>query len=56
MDNRYHYDPESDSLYIPIKQGNEDSFEEIVPGINVELDEASEIVGVASKPLGSPTN
>ena len=33
---RYHYDEESDSLLIHLKEGEEESFEEVVPGINSE--------------------
>ncbi len=43
---RYQYDKKSDSLYICIREGEEERFEEIVPGINVELDENGEIIGV----------
>jgi uncharacterized protein YuzE len=46
MDKKYHYDEKSDSLFICLKEGTEDSFEEIVPGINVELDKDHEIIGV----------
>ncbi len=46
MSKRYHYDPESDSLYICVREGEEDSFEEIVPGINVEFDENQEVIGI----------
>ena len=46
MNKRYNYDGKSDSLYIYIKAGEEESFEEIVPGINVELDKNNEIIGV----------
>jgi uncharacterized protein YuzE len=44
--NRHHYDEKSDSLYIFLKEGKEESFEEIVPGINVELGKNDEIIGV----------
>ena len=43
---KYYYDKESDSLLINIKEGEEESFEEIIPGINVELNEAGEIIGI----------
>jgi len=33
------YDSESDVLYIAAKAGKEESFVEIAPGINVELNE-----------------
>lgn len=46
MNKRYNYDEKSDSLYIYIKKGEEESFEEIVPGINVELDKNNEVIGI----------
>ncbi len=46
MDKKYNYDKESDSLFIYLKEGEEESFEEIVPGINIELNEKEEIIGV----------
>ena len=46
MNKRYNYDEKSDSLYIYIKEGEEERFEEIVPGINIELDRNNEIIGI----------
>jgi len=46
MNKKYNYDKESDSLFIFIKEGEEESFEEVAPGINVELNEKGEIIGV----------
>jgi len=46
MNKKYNYDEKSDSLYIYLKEGEEESFEEIVPGINVELDKDGEVVGI----------
>ena len=46
MNKRYNYDKKSDSLYIYLKEGEEDSFEEIVPGINIEFDKNNDIVGI----------
>ena len=43
---KYHYDKKSDSIFIQLREGEEDSFEEIAPGINIELDKNSEIIGV----------
>ncbi|MBI2667884.1 DUF2283 domain-containing protein [Candidatus Woesearchaeota archaeon] len=43
---KYNYDKKSDSLFIYIKEGKEESFEEIVPGINIELGKNNEIIGV----------
>ena len=46
MNKKYNYDKGSDSLYIYLKEGEEESFEEIIPGINIELDKNNEILGV----------
>lgn len=46
MSKKHYYDKKSDSLYICIKEGEEESFEEIVPGINIELDKNDEVIGV----------
>jgi len=46
MDKRYNYDEKSDSLYIYVKEGEEEKFEEIVPGINIELDKNNNIIGI----------
>ena len=46
MDKKYNYDKESDSLFIYLKEGEEESFEEIAPGINIELNESGEIIGI----------
>jgi uncharacterized protein YuzE len=46
MDERYNYDEKSDSPYIPMRDGEEEKFEEIVPGINVELDKNNKIIGI----------
>jgi len=46
MNKKYQYDKESDSLYICIKEGEEDRYEEVVPGINVEYDDKDEIIGI----------
>lgn len=46
MNEKYNYDEKSDSLYIYLKEGEEESFEEIVPGINIEFDENKEIIGI----------
>lgn len=46
MNERYHYDEKSDSLFICIQKGEEESFEEVAPGINVELDEHKNIIGI----------
>jgi uncharacterized protein YuzE len=46
MNQKYHYDKESDSLFICLKEGEEEGFEEIIPGINIELDKNNKIIGV----------
>ncbi len=49
------YDSDADVLYIATKKGLEESTVEIAPGINVELDEKGEVMGIeilrASKTL-----
>lgn len=40
------YDSRSDVLYIGIKKGAEEEFIEISPGINVELDEKGQVIGI----------
>lgn len=45
-DMKYNYDKESDSLLIHVKEGEEESFEEIIPGINIELNKKGEIIGL----------
>ena len=40
------YDSKSDILYIVAKKGQEDEFVEIAPGVNVELDEKGEVIGI----------
>ena len=46
MNEKYNYDKKSDSLFIYLKEGEEESFEEIIPGINIELDKDNEIIGI----------
>ena len=43
---KYYYDKESDSLLINVSEGEEENFEEIIPGINIELNKEGEIIGV----------
>lgn len=40
------YDSKSDVLYIVARKGKEEEFVEIAPGINVELDEKGEVIGI----------
>ena len=51
------YDPSSDVLYLVTKEGVEAEFREVLPGVNVEMDEEGHVIGVeilgASKVLGN---
>jgi len=40
------YDPSSDVLYIATREGIEEEFTEVVPGVNVELDRKGNVLGV----------
>ena len=40
------YDYESDVLYIVAKKGVEEEFVEVAPGINVELDDRGQVIGI----------
>ena len=44
--NKYNYDKESDSLFIYLEEGEEESYEEVAPGINIELDKDNNIIGI----------
>lgn len=46
MNKKYNYDEKADSLFIYLEEGEEDSFEEIVPGINLEMDKNGKVIGV----------
>jgi len=46
MNNKYHYDKKSDSLFIYLKEGEEERFEEIIPGINIEFNKNNEVIGI----------
>ncbi len=43
---KYNYDKKADVLFVCLKEGVEDSFEEIVPGVNVELDSKGDVIGI----------
>ncbi|MEA3344148.1 MAG: DUF2283 domain-containing protein [Patescibacteria group bacterium] len=51
------YDPKSDVLYLGVREGEEEEFVEVSPGINIELDQKGQVIGVeilnASKVLKS---
>lgn len=40
------YDSKADILYIVARRGKEEEFIEIAPGVNVELDEKGEVIGI----------
>lgn len=40
------YDRRSDVLYIVTKRGEEEEFVEIAPGVNVELNDRGEVIGI----------
>ena len=42
---KIHYDEKSDVLYLG-KEGREEEVVEVAPGLNIELDENGEIIGV----------
>lgn len=55
------YDLKSDVIYIVAKKGKEEEFIEIAPGINVELDENGQVIGIeilnasqVLKPIAKP--
>jgi uncharacterized protein YuzE len=41
-----HYDPESDVFYLGIRKGQEEEYVEVASGINAELDERGQIIGI----------
>jgi uncharacterized protein YuzE len=41
-----HYDPQSDVLYFLVRDGEEERFVEVAEGVNVELDEEGQLLGV----------
>jgi len=51
------YDQKADVLYIGVKRGIEEEFVEVSPGINIELDQNGQVIGIeilnASKILKS---
>ena len=40
------YDASTDVLYLVTHEGVETEFEEIIPGVNVEMDEQGQVIGV----------
>jgi uncharacterized protein YuzE len=56
-----HYDYESDVLYIVARKAMEEEFIEVTPGINVELDDKGQVIGIeilnaskCLKPIAKP--
>jgi uncharacterized protein YuzE len=43
---KIHYDKKKDIIYIVTKPGEEEEFVEIADGVNLELDEKKEIIGI----------
>jgi uncharacterized protein YuzE len=46
MSGQIRYDPGSDTLYLLIKEGYEEEFVEVADGVNVELDEDGDLLGI----------
>jgi uncharacterized protein YuzE len=44
--NNFNYDPKADVFYIGVKQGSEEEFIEIAPGINIEMDNRKQVIGI----------
>jgi uncharacterized protein YuzE len=43
---KVNYDPSADVLYLVTQKGVEAEFREVIPGVNVELDEKGQVIGV----------
>jgi uncharacterized protein YuzE len=41
-----HYDPQSDVLYFLVRDGEEERFVEVAEGVNVEVAEEGQLLGV----------
>jgi len=44
--NIINYDSKSDVFYVGIKNGEEQECVEVAPGINVELDQSNQVIGI----------
>lgn len=57
---KIYYDKKTDVLWFMIKSGPEEEYKEVAPGVNVELGENGELLGIeildASKILGAKLN
>lgn len=43
---RVNYDPATDILYLVTQEGVEAEFKEVIPGVNIEMDEDGQVIGV----------
>lgn len=43
---KFHYDKKHDILYIAVKEGEEEEFVEIAEGVNIELNDKGELIGI----------
>ncbi|MDI6655255.1 MAG: DUF2283 domain-containing protein [Candidatus Hydrothermarchaeota archaeon] len=43
---KFHYDKKHDVLYIVVKEGEEEEFVEIAEGVNIELNDKGELIGI----------
>jgi uncharacterized protein YuzE len=41
-----HYDPQMDIFYIGLKKGSEEEFIELAPGINIEMENKKQVIGI----------
>jgi uncharacterized protein YuzE len=41
-----HYDPQSDTLYFLVREGEKERFVEVAEGVNVEVDQEGQLLGV----------
>lgn len=48
------YDKDTDSLILVLKEGEEDYYEEVAPGINVEFNKEGEIIGIEVQNANRP--
>ncbi|MCL4366227.1 DUF2283 domain-containing protein [Patescibacteria group bacterium] len=57
INQKIYYDKKTDVLWLNIKNGPEEEYKEVAPGIGVELNKKGELLGIeilnASKVLGS---
>lgn len=46
IQNPVHYDPKVDVLYIAMREGRESDMVEVAPGVQVELDNRGQVIGI----------